>query len=93
VKVAVRVRPGARADHVGGRWSGPRGDALLVTVRARAVDGAANAAVIATVAAAFGLRRGDVELVSGVRSRDKVLELTGDEAVLSARRTVLLSVV
>jgi uncharacterized protein len=91
VKLAVRVRPGAKADAVGGRWDGPRGPALLVSVRARAVEGAANAAVLVAVAAAFGLRRADVELVSGARGRDKVLELAGDDASLSARRTALLS--
>ena len=88
--MAVRVRPGARADHVGGRWSGPRGDALLVAVRARAVEGAANAAVLTAVAAAFALRRGDVELLSGARGRDKVLELRGDEEAIAARLAELL---
>jgi uncharacterized protein len=90
MKVAVRVRPGARADHVGGRWDGPRGPALLVSVRARAVEGAANTAVLAAVATAFGIRRADVELVSGARGRDKVLELTGDEPALRARLVQLL---
>jgi len=78
----VRVRPGARADAVGGRWDGPRGPALLVAVQARAVEGAANAAVVAAVAGAFGVRRRDVELVSGARGRDKVLALDGDDATL-----------
>ena len=90
MKVAVRVRPGARADRVGGRWSGPRGDALVVTVRARAVEGAANGAVLVAVADAFGLRRGDVELVSGARGRDKVLELCGDDEAIAARLSELL---
>jgi uncharacterized protein len=85
MKLAVRVRPAARSDTVGGRWDGPRGAALLVSVRARAVEGAANVAVLASVAEAFGLRRADVELVSGARGRDKVLELTGDDAALQAR--------
>lgn len=91
MRVAVRVRPGAKSDTVGGRWDGPRGTALLVAVRARAVEGAANAAVIAAVAAAFGLRRGDVELISGARSRDKLLALTGSDSELSKRLTQLLS--
>lgn len=78
----MRVRPGARADAVGGRWDGPRGPALLVAVQARAVEGAANAAVVAAVAGAFGVRRRDVELVSGARGRDKVLALDGDDATL-----------
>ena len=90
MKVAVRVRPGARAEHVGGRWDGPRRPALLVSVRARAVEGAANAAVLAAVAAAFGIRRADVELVAGARGRDKVLALTGDEPALRARLVQLL---
>ncbi|MGE3286920.1 MAG: DUF167 domain-containing protein [Pseudonocardia sp.] len=85
MKVAVRVRPGARADAVGGCWDGPRGAALLVAVRARAVEGKANAAVVDLVATAFGLRRADVTIGSGHHGRDKILELTGDDAVLAAR--------
>jgi uncharacterized protein len=90
VKLAVRVRPGARADAVGGRWDGPRGAALLVSVRARAVEGAANAAVLAVLADAFGLRRGAVELVSGTRARDKIVALDGDDGALAARLAQLL---
>jgi uncharacterized protein (TIGR00251 family) len=90
VRISVRVRPGARADSVGGCWAGPRGPALLVAVRAKAVEGAANTAVLAVLAEAFGLRRGDVELVSGARGRDKVVALEGDEAVLAARHAELL---
>ncbi|MFC4943500.1 DUF167 family protein [Pseudonocardia sp. GCM10023141] len=86
----MRVRPGARADAVGGRWDGPRGTALQVTVRARAVEGAANAAVVAAVAAAFGVHRRDVTLVTGARSRDKVLDLTGAEPALQERLAELL---
>ncbi|MGD9530962.1 DUF167 domain-containing protein [Pseudonocardia sp.] len=85
MKVTVRVRPGARADAVGGRWDGPRGTALLVSVRARAVEGKANAAVVDMLAAAFGVRRGDVAIASGHRGRDKIVELTGDDAALAAR--------
>ncbi|HEY2204051.1 MAG TPA: DUF167 domain-containing protein [Pseudonocardia sp.] len=76
--MSVRVRPGARHEHVGGSWHGPNGVALLVAVRARAVEGAANAAVLEAVAAAFGLRRSAVEIVTGQRGRDKVVELDGD---------------
>ncbi|OLT22304.1 hypothetical protein BJF78_07860 [Pseudonocardia sp. CNS-139] len=78
------------ADAVGGRWDGPRGPALLVSVRARAVEGAANAAVLTAVAAAFGLRWADVGLVTGARGRDKVLEIAGDEPALRARLAALL---
>lgn len=89
MRTAVRVRPGARADEVGGRWDGPRGPALLVAVRARAVEGRANAAVVALLAAAFGVRRGDVEIVAGHHGRDKIVELDGDAPALAARLAAL----
>jgi uncharacterized protein YggU (UPF0235/DUF167 family) len=91
VRISVRVRPGARADAVGGTWAGPRGPALVVAVRARAVDGAANAAVVAALAAAFGLRRGDVEIVAGARARDKIVTLRGDPRELATRVADLMA--
>jgi uncharacterized protein len=90
VRLSVRVRPGARRDAVGGSWAGPRWPALVVAVRARAIEGAANTAVVAALAAAFGLRRGDVEIVTGVRSRDKVVALRGDRAEMDARLAELM---
>lgn len=75
MRVAIRVKPGAKRTVVGGRWAGPSGDALVVTVAAPAVEGKANAAVCAAVAAAFGVRPRAVRLVHGERSRDKVIEL------------------
>jgi uncharacterized protein YggU (UPF0235/DUF167 family) len=86
----VRVRPGAKADAVGGRRDGPRGAALLVTVRAQAADGQANAAVEAALAEAFGVRRAAVEIVAGRRSRDKLVPIEGDDAALAARLDALL---
>ena len=86
IRFAIRVRPGARRDHVGGRRPGPGGEALLVTVAAPAVDGKANEAVRRALATAFAIRRQDVEIVTGLRSRDKVVQLTApdDEARLHA---------
>jgi uncharacterized protein (TIGR00251 family) len=77
VRITVRVRPGASRTRVGGRYGEPpdRQPALVVAVTARAVDGAANAAVVAAVARAFGLRPAQVRLVSGERARTKVVEI------------------
>ena len=69
-------RPGTGQDRV-----------LVVTVAAPAVDGNANEAVRRAVADAFGVRVRDVTVVSGERSRDKVLEIDGADA---ARLTTLL---
>ena len=62
---------------MGGRWGVE--EVLAVSVGARAVDGAATAAVRAAVAEAFGVRPRDVTLVVGERSRTKVLEVDVDE--------------
>jgi hypothetical protein len=39
------------------------------------VDGKANAAVLAALAAAFGVRARQLAIVAGERARDKVVEL------------------
>lgn len=75
----VRVRPGASRTTVGGAY----GDALVVRVQERAVDGRATEAALRAVAAALDVPRRAVRLVSGPTSRDKVLAVTGDSAVLT----------
>jgi uncharacterized protein len=82
LRVSVRVRPGATREAVGGRYGE---DALVVAVRARPVDGQANRAVLEAVAAAFGVRRFAVSLVTGQSGRNKVVHIAGDRALLRAR--------
>jgi len=48
-----------------------------VRVTARAVEGAANRALIKAVADALGVRRSAVSLVAGQRSREKLVEVNG----------------
>lgn len=79
VRVAIRVRPGAARAKVGGSY----GDALVVKVTARAVEGKATEAALRALAEALGVRRRDVHLVSGATSRDKVVEVAGDVAQLT----------
>lgn len=86
VRVRIRVRPGASRTSVGGSY---RDGALVVAVSAPAVDGRATEAALAAVAAAFGVRPRQVRLVSGATSRDKVIEIDGDRADLTARLTAL----
>lgn len=71
VRVALRVRPGAGRTAVGGSYR----DALVVRVAAPAVDGRATEAALRALAAALGVRRGEVRLVRGATSRDKVIEI------------------
>jgi uncharacterized protein YggU (UPF0235/DUF167 family) len=80
LRVALRVKPGARRPRVGGRYAGPRGDALVVAVTERAVDGRATAAALAAVASAFGVSKSAVVLVSGPTNRDKVVDIGASDA-------------
>ena len=82
---SVRVKPGSSRTRVGGGYGDP--PALVVAVNAPAVDGRANDAVVAALAEALGLKRADVEIVSGHTGRTKVVRVAADVA---ARWTELL---
>ena len=81
MRITVRVRPGSARPGVGGGHDG----ALVVRVSARAVDGQATAAALAAVAAAFGVPRRSVTLVSGAASRTKVIDVPGADPELLGR--------
>ncbi|HVT70275.1 MAG TPA: DUF167 domain-containing protein [Trebonia sp.] len=68
---------------------GTYGGALVVAVNEKAVDGKATEAALRAIADAFGVRRRDVTLVTGATSRDKVVDIDGDEAGLATRRDEL----
>jgi len=74
-RLRLRVVPGARSDGIVGR----HGEAWKVRVAAPPEDGRANDAVVRLLAQTLGVARGDVTLVAGHGSRDKVVEVTGLE--------------
>ena len=59
---------------------GTHGDALVVHVTERAVDGRATAAALKAVASAFGVPNAAVTLVTGATSRAKVVDVAGATA-------------
>jgi uncharacterized protein YggU (UPF0235/DUF167 family) len=71
-RIPVRVKPGASRESVGGSHPGPLGPALVISVRAPAVDGRATEAARLALAKALGVRPAAVLLRSGATSRDKV---------------------
>jgi uncharacterized protein len=81
-RVRLRVSPGASRSGIAGR----HGDAWKVRVSAPPEDGRANDAVVRLLAAELQLPARDVALVSGQRSRDKIVELTGLDADEARRR-------
>ena len=81
VRVPVRVQPGASRTVVAGHRDG----VLVVRVTARAVEGAANRAVVSAVAEALDVRPRQVAVVLGSHHRDKVLEVTDPPEDLAVR--------
>jgi len=77
----VRLTPRAGADRVDG-WSLDRQGrpVLAVRVRAAPVEGEANAALEALVAKALGVRRADVRVARGGRSRLKAVTVEGADS-------------
>ena len=80
MRITIRVSPGSARPGVGGEHAG----ALVVRVGARAAGGKATEAALAAVAAAFGVRRDGVTLVTGTSSRTKIVDVAdGDPRVLA----------
>jgi uncharacterized protein len=71
ITVSVRVHPGTSREGVTLLADG----SLDVRLRARAVEGQANAGLVQLLADRLDLRRRDVEIVSGERSRQKRVSL------------------
>ena len=73
VTLPVRVQPRASRSEVVG-W---KDDALYVRLTAPPVEGAANAALVEFIAERLELKSRQVSLVSGEKSRDKLLVIEG----------------
>ena len=72
MKIDVNVKPGSKTDSIE-----KVGDELVVRVKARAVDGKANEAVVKLLAKHFGVRQSQVTVLRGQKSRQKVVEIEG----------------
>ncbi len=80
--MTVRVIPRAKRSGI----DGMRGDAILVRLQAPPADGAANEELIDVLAAALAVPRRAVTIVSGERSRQKRVRVTGVDAVTAQAR-------
>ncbi|HNA30581.1 MAG TPA: DUF167 domain-containing protein [Thiobacillaceae bacterium] len=69
VELDIHVQPGAARSEI----SGEHGESLKVRVRARAVEGAANEALIDFLAGCLGLGRKEVRILRGEKSRHKAV--------------------
>jgi uncharacterized protein YggU (UPF0235/DUF167 family) len=72
-RIAVRLTPRGGADRIDG-W---RDGVLLARVRAPAVDGRANEALIALLAGILGVRPSSLHILRGRTVRSKLLSVDG----------------
>lgn len=71
--LSLKVRPSARRSG----WRGTHAGSLRLDLAATPESGRANAALLAFIAASFGVSVSDVELRSGPRSRHKRIRIAG----------------
>lgn len=71
--LCVRARPGARRNGIVGEQAG----ALKVAVTAPPDKGRANDAIVEVLADALGIKRSQIELISGPTSRQKKFLVRG----------------
>jgi uncharacterized protein (TIGR00251 family) len=83
-RIEVRLQPRAPRDEIVG-WRGGR---LVVRVTAPPVDDRANLALCRLIAKRAGVPRSAVRVATGRRSRDKVVEVRGLDALPAELRPV-----
>lgn len=84
--LSVRAQPGARRAALVGEHAG----ALKVAVTAPPEQGKANQAIREVLREALGLKRSQIELLSGATSRDKQFLIRGETKQEVARKIALL---
>ncbi len=73
MKIQVKVKPSSKTEEVS-----QEGDSFIVKVKEPPKEGKANQAVIKLLAEHFGVPQSQVRILSGLRSRNKVIEVAQD---------------
>ena len=72
MKIPVKVKPGSTSEGIS-----REGNSFIVKVKEPPREGRANQAAIKLLAAYFGVPQSQVRILSGHRSRNKVVEIIG----------------
>lgn len=73
LEIRLHVQPRAKRSEISGVHNG----ALKVKVTAPPVDDAANRAIIEFFSTFLGISRSSLQIISGLKSRDKILRIKG----------------
>jgi uncharacterized protein len=82
VKIGIRLIPNASRNELAGRTGEGR---YKVKVQSPPVEGAANKCLIIFLAETLGVSKSSIRIISGEKSREKVLEIEGDETDILRR--------
>lgn len=69
MKIKVKVKPGAKKDEV------EEGEIFIIKTKEKPVEGKANKAVIKLLAEHFKVPQANISILSGARSKEKLLEV------------------
>jgi len=70
MKIQVKVKPNSKTEELS-----REGDSFIIKVKEPPKEGKANQAVIKLLAEHFGVSQSQVRILSGFRSRNKVIEV------------------
>jgi len=71
MKIQVKVKPNSKTEEIS-----QAGNSLIIKIKEPPKEGKANQAVIKLLAENFGVSQSQVRILSGFRSRNKVIEVT-----------------
>ena len=77
MQIDIKVIPGAKKNAIKQERDIWEGDAWKVYVSAPAVDGKANKALIGLLADYFKVRKSQIEIIKGLKSRHKTINIKG----------------
>lgn len=76
MRMNIHVTPNAARNEVIGRT---KNGEYKIKIQSSPVDGAANKKLIKFIAGTVGVSKSKVRIVSGIKSRNKILEIDSDE--------------
>lgn len=78
MKINIYVQPGAKKTS----FEGKHGDAIKIKIKSPPLDGKANDELISFLSEKLKLKRSMLEIVSGERSRNKIIYIHNNELTL-----------
>lgn len=72
MKINIKAIPGAKKNLVK-----KDGDSLKIYLTAPAVDGKANKALVELLSEYYKVKKGDIEIIKGLKSRHKIVNIDG----------------